>query len=298
MKKLIIIIFLFVSSFSFAQELDCTVTVSYEGLPANNRGLLADFGQVVQDYMNMTHFTGKDWVGPKIRCSINILFVSASSDVDYSAQAVVVSQRPIYNTINYTSMLRVNDNSWSFKYEKGQSLYANQSTFDPLTSFLDYYANIIIGLDYDSYEELGGTEYFSKAFGIVTLGNSSSNSGGWQAAGLSYSRWNLVSDLLNDKFRPFREAFYNYHYNGLDIFNDKKYREVALENITNLVNTLDQLRTKVDLNTTLIKAFFDAKYGEIADYLKYAHKPDLFAILKKIDPRHLSKYDEALKSMP
>ena len=242
MKNLIIIFFLFVTSISFAQELECTVTVNYESLPANNRGLLADFGQAVQDYMNMTHFTGKDWVGPKIHCAINILFSTASSDVDYSAQAVIVSQRPIYNTINYTSMLRVNDNTWSFRYEKGQSLYANQSTFDPLISFLDYYANIIIGLDYDSYEELGGTEYFSKAFGIVTLGNSSSNSGGWQAAGLSYSRWNLVSDLLNDKFRPFREAFYNYHYNGLDIFNDHK--EIALENIANLVHTLDQLKNK------------------------------------------------------
>ena len=296
MKKLIIIIFLFVSSFSFAQELECIVTVNYESLPINNRALLEGFGQIVQDYMNKTQFTD-NWAGPKINCAISILFLSASSDVDYTAQAVVTSQRAIYDTITYSPMLRVNDNNWSFRYEKGQSLYANQSTFDPLTSFLNYYANIIIGLDYDSYEELGGTEYFSKAFGIVTLGNSSSNASGWQAAGLSYSRWNLVSDLLNDKFRPFREAFYNYHYNGIDIFNKIKYRAIALENITNLVNTLDQLRTKVDLNTTLIKAFFDAKYGEISEYLKYANNPGLFTTLKKIDPRHLSKYDEAMKSM-
>ncbi len=297
MKKLIIIYFLIISSISFAQELECNVTVNYESLQTNNRVLLEGFGQVVQDYMNMTHFTGKDWVGPKIPCTINILFVSASTDIDYSAQVVIVSQRAIYDTITFSPMLRVNDNTWSFKYQKGQSMYGNQSTFDPLTSFLDYYANVIIGFDYDSYEELGGTEYFSKAFGIVTLANSSGNSGGWSASGLTYSRWNLVSDLMNDKFRPFREAFYNYHYNGLDIFNNNKYRSIALENIANLVHTLEQLRTKVDLNTTLIRAFFDAKNGEIADYLKYSNDPSLFATLKKIDPRHLSRYDEAMKFM-
>jgi hypothetical protein len=296
MKNLIIIFFLLISTISFSQELECTVSVNYEGLPANNRGLLSDFGQVVQDYINMTHFTD-DWVGPKIRCSINIQFISASSDVDYSAQAVIVSQRPIYKTINFTPMLKVNDNIWSFKYEKGQSLYANRSTFDPLTSFLDYYANIIIGLDYDSYEELGGTQYFSKAFGIVNLGNSSSFPAGWQTTSLStYSRWNLVSDLLNDKFRPFREAFYNYHYNGLDIFLENK--EVALEQIANLVKTLDEMKSKVDLNTVLIKTFFDAKYGELADYLKYTNNPDLFTALKKIDPSHISRYNEALDKMP
>jgi len=295
MKKFIVLSLILFSTISYAQELNCTVLVNYESLPVNNRELLTGFDQVVQDYMNMTHFTGEDWVGPKINCTINIFFVSASGDVNYSAQAVIVSQRPIYNTINLSPMLTVNDNTWSFRYEKGQSLYGNQSTFDPLTSFLDYYANIIIGIDTDSYFELGGTPFFSKAFRIVYLGNSSPFQGGWQSAGTSYSRWNLVSDLLNDKYRPFREAVYNYHYNGLDIFDEN--RKVALENMANLVHTLEQLRTKVDINTALIKAFFDTKYGEIADYLKYTNNPGLFTTLKKIDPRHISKYDEVMKAM-
>ena len=296
MKKIIIVSLILISTNSYAQELQCNVTVNYESLPVNNRELLVGFDQVIQDYMNLTRFTGESWAGPRIPCSISIFFVSAASDVNYTAQAVVDSQRPIYNTINYTQMLTVNDNNWSFIYEKGQSLYANQSTFDPLTSFLDYYANVIIGYDMDSYEELGGTKYFSKAFDIVNRGNSSAFAGGWQTTSLStYSRWNLVSDLLNDKFRPFREAFYNYHYNGLDIFLENK--EVARKQIANFVKTLDQMKSKVDLNTVLIKTFFDAKYGELADYLKYTDNPDLFTALKRIDPSHISRYDEALNKM-
>jgi hypothetical protein len=295
MKK----IFLFIAIFSqihFAQELDCKVIVNYESLPVVNREILAGFSSIVEDYMNMTRFTEEDWQGPRIPCTVNIFFTSASSDVNYSAQAVFVSQRLIYNSINLSPMLTVNDNNWSFTYEKGQSLYSNRSTFDPLTSFLDYYANIVIGYDMDSYYELGGNPYFSKAFNIVNLGSSSGNSGGWQSTSpTSFSRWNLVSDFLNEKYRPFREAFYNYHYNGLDIFLENK--AVALEQMANFVTTLDQMRTKVDMNTVLIKTFFDAKYGELSDYLRHTKNDNLFVTLKKIDPRHASRYDEVLNKM-
>ncbi|OGU74987.1 MAG: hypothetical protein A2V93_01300 [Ignavibacteria bacterium RBG_16_34_14] len=295
MKKIFLLLLL-VSPIHFTQELDCKVIVNYESLPVLNREILAGFAQVVQDYMNMTRFTEEDWNGPKISCTMNIFFLSASSEVNYTAQAVIISQRPIYNTINFSSMLTVNDNTWSFIYERGQSLYSNRSTFDPLTSFLDYYANIIIGYDWDSYEKLGGSPYFSKAFNIVNLGSSSGFPGGWQTTSLStYSRWNLVQDLLNEKYRPFREAFYNYHYNGLDIFLENK--SVALEQMTNFVKTLEEMKAKVDLNTVLIKTFFDSKYGELTDFLRHANNPELFKTLKKIDPSHAAKYDEVLNKM-
>ncbi len=296
MKKIFLLILL-TSQAYFAQELDCKVIVNYESLPVVNRDLLTDFAMIVEDYMNMTRFTEEDWEGPKISCTMNIFFLNASNDVNYSAQAVVVSQRQIYNSINSSPMLTINDNSWSFIYEKGQSLYSNRSTFDPLTSFLDYYANIIIGYDMDSYFELGGSPYFNKAYNIVNIAGGGAFAGGWQSGSpTSFSRWNLVSDFLNEKYRPFREAFYNYHYNGLDIFPENK--SVALEQMSNLVKTLDQMRAKVDLNTVLIRTFFDSKYGEISDYLRHTNNSQLFVTLKKIDPRHASRYDEVLDKMP
>lgn len=291
MKKIVFLILLF-SSVSAAQELNCKVLVNYEGLPVVNRELLTDFASVIEDYMNRTRFSNDEWQGPKIPCTINIFFTSASSEINYSAQVVVVSQRPIYNSTSFSSILTVNDNSWAFKYERGQSLYT-QSTFDPITSFLDYYANIIIGFDWDSYEVSGGTPFFSKAFDIVNLGNTSGFAAGWQqASATTFSRWSLVADLLNERYRPFREAFYNYHYNGLDIFNED--RNLALENISALVKLLDKTRANIDLNSVLMRAFFDAKYGEIADYLKFYEDKNIFQTLKRVDPRHVTKYDEAL----
>lgn len=291
MKKLFLI--LIVSAVSiYSQELNCKVTVNFEGLPVNNRELLKDFASAIEGYMNTTQFTGQRWEGDKIDCSLNIFFTGASGDIDYSAQTVVVSTRPIYQSPRQSPMLTINDPVWSFRFEKNQALYSNQATFDPITSYLDFYANIIIGFDTDSFEELGGTDYFKKAFDIVNLANSSGYSKGWERNNASYGRWKLCEDLLVDKFRIFRESVFEYHY-GVDEYQIRKIE--GQKKIVNLVNLLDELRNKMDINSVLIRTFFDSKYGEIIELLKSYPDEQVFAKLKRIDPAHSARYDEVLK---
>lgn len=289
MKSLMFFILL-LSSVTLAQELNCKVTVNYESIPVVNRELLADFAQTIEDYLNKTRFSEK-WEGDKIECAFNIFFIGASSDVNYSAQAVITSQRPVFNSEKNSLMLSINDGQWSFIYEKNQTLYPTQSVFDPLTSFLDYYAYIIIGSDMDSYDELAGNPFFTKAFDIVNLGANSGFRTGWEKSSSSYSRRGLVEDLLNEKYRPFREAYFHYHYNGLDIMTDKKPH--AIKNIIKLVDILEVLRSKVDINSVLLKTFFDSKSGEIIESFKTYSDKSIFKKLRKIDPSHALKYDEA-----
>jgi len=97
---------------------------------------------------------------------------------------------------------------------------------------------------------------------------------------------------MNEKFRAFREAVFDYHYNGIDIFEFKK--EPAIFNIVKLINTLENMRTKVDMRSVLLRVFFDAKNGELAEYLKAAPNRDIYKTIKKIDPSHTAKYDEAM----
>ena len=200
--------------------------------------------------------------------------------------------RPIYKSQDNSLVLSINDNAWSFSYDPGQGFYRNQTVFDPITGFLDYYAYIIIGFDLDTWNKLGGTPYFSKASDIVNLGAASSFSSGWTRSSNSYSRRGLVDDLLNDRFRPFREAIYDYYY-GIDIYSMNK--QEGQKDIVKVVNVLQDLRKNMDLNTDLIKVFFDAKAGEIINRLKtYPEKEEIFTALKKIDPPHAGKYDDAL----
>jgi len=290
--KYTVLILLFLSFTTFAQELNCRVEVNYQNLPVNNRELLTDFAGVIENYMNSTRFTNEDWA-QKIDCSMSIFFTGASSDVDYSAQIVVISQRPIYNSTANSPILTVNDGQWQFKYQKGQALYANQTSFDPLTSFLDYYAFIIIGMDMDTFERVGGTVYFKRAQDIVNLGSNSASSLGWQSSSSVYSRWGLANEILSATYSFFRNAIFEYHY-GIDIYGQNK--QLGQQKIAHLVDILWIMYEKLgSLNSVYIRTFFDSKSGEIIDHLKDYPDPELFSKLKKIDPPHSSKYDAVIR---
>jgi len=290
MKKIFLMLLL-ISSYNYSQELNCNVIVNYQNVPVQNRELLVDFKNVVENYMNTTRFTNVNWDGDKIDCSFNIFFTSASGEVEYSAQIVVVSQRPVYQSTRNSALLTINDGAWAFKYEVGQSMYANLDAFDPLTSLLDFYALIIIGFDTDTWEEFGGTPYFNKAFDIVNLASTSNNKNGWLPSNKIYSRWGLVSDALNQKYAAFRSAIFDYHY-GIDIFAQNK--ELGQAKIVELIDVLYDLYERTGLVTSvLIQTFFNAKYGEITDHLKDYPDKTIFTKLKKIDPSHAGRYDLA-----
>jgi Domain of unknown function (DUF4835) len=285
---LIIVLFAYVG---LAQELNCKVTVNMEKLQSAAKDPLVGFQKTLEDYLNKTKFTPDRWEGGKIECSMNILFQTADNP-NYTAQVIVSSQRPLYQSTQNSLMLNVNDGSWRFTYQKDQSLNSNQSIYDPITSYLDYYANVIIGFDADSYDKLGGTKFFSKALDLVNLGATSAFSDGWQNSSASYSRRGLVEDLVSEKYRSFREAFYEYHYNGLDIFTWNQ--NIAIKNMAKLVFAIDNIRAKNDINTVLMKVFFDSKNGEMAESFKVYPNRDIYKTLKKIDPAHTKKYDDAL----
>lgn len=287
--KNILSFFLILTSVISAQELNCNVTVNYESLPVANRERLVDFANVIEGYLNTTRYTNDDYA-TKIECSMSIFFLSASGDFDYSAQIVVSSLRPVYRSERKSPVLTVNDNQWQFTYQPGQAMYANQTTFDPLTSFLDYYALMIIGMDSDSFEHLGGNPYYIEAQNIVNLGATSSKNTGWLPSGSTYNRAGLVSDLI--RFTNLREYIFNYYY-GVDYYSIDK--QVAQQKIIQLIDYMWEMYQKVgNLNSVFVRTFFDAKYGEIVDLLRFYPDTEIFAKLKKLDPPHTAKYDAAV----
>jgi hypothetical protein len=288
--KYFLLAFVLFTYIGSAQELNCKVSVNMEKLQSAAKDPLAGFQKTVEDYINKTKFTTDRWEGGKIECSMNIL-IQTADNINYTAQVIVSSQRPLYHSTKNSLMLSINDGFWRFTYQKEQSLNSNQSIYDPITSFMDYYAYVIIGLDADSYDKLGGTRYFSKALDLVNLGATSAFSDGWQNSSASYSRRGLVEDLMSEKYRSFREAFYEYHYNGLDIM--AWNQDIAVKNMAKLVFAIDNIRAKGDINTVLMKVFFDSKNGEMAESFKVYPNKDIYKTLKKIDPAHNKKYDDA-----
>jgi len=281
------------------QELDATVTINFEKLPTQNKEILNNFQNAIETYLNKTRFTGEDWIGSRIACTFNIFFTNAADEFTYTAQIYVVSQRPLYpyyQADRQTLLMNVFDEMWNFRYERNQSLQFNQTDFNPLTSLLDFYAYIIIGLDFDSFEPLSGSKYFSQAYSIAVLGSSSKYSEGWELNSKAYSRRGFVENLNNEKYQQFRIDYFEYHYNGVDIL-ESQYRNIGQNNIVKLINNLSNRKENIDSRTVILKVFFDAKADEIVKSMEEYESKEIFEILKKLDPAHTSKWDEGLSAL-
>jgi hypothetical protein len=292
MKTILSLLFILLSFSTInSQELDATVQINSEQLPSVYKENLEIFKVQIEDYLNSTKFTGENWEWPKVKCSFNIFFTAGSNETNYSAQVVVNSSRPIEGVENRSLMLNIMDNKWSFLYEKNQSLYYNPSEFDALTSFLDFYALVIIGMDSDSYEPFGGTEALQEAMRITIMGASTGYSDSWGTSSSNYNKRGFIEDATSATFQQFRQDIYDYHYNGLDVlYRDK---EEGQKNIVKLIDNLAKLKKKTNRRSPFINAFFDAKSKEIIFNLEDYPDKSIFAKLQKIDSAHTSKYIEA-----
>jgi len=292
MLRLLAFLLLFAAS-AFAQ-LDCDVTINIQAIP-NAADKLQNFKRDIENYMNSNKWSTEDLGGEKIKCSINIFFVATTGEDNYQAQAFIGSRRPIYNGDNKTDknaiMLRIFDDKWDFTYSKSQTLYRNETQFDPLTDFLDYYAYLIVGFDFDSYRKQGGTPYFQKAMTFVN--QASSGSKGWdRAAGNIYSRYGLIEEINNPKYEPFREGFYLYHYKGLDWLSTKP--DAAYKNMVTLVQNIADIK-KFSPRGILFRIFFETKYEELAEVFKGYGDNSIYPLLISVDQAHQKAYDKAVK---
>ncbi|HLX13154.1 MAG TPA: DUF4835 family protein [Bacteroidota bacterium] len=278
-----------------SQELNITVSINNtEQLNSQARDNLQDFAAQVARYLNSQKYTKEDLGDYKIKCSMQVSFQTSPTANHYTAQAVIASERPINRAGKNTVVWLFRDDNWEFDYIRGQQILHDDFKFDPFTSFLDFYANVIIGFDFDSYKEMDGTPYFEKGEAIANLGRNSSVAAGWTPSrqGLT-SRGELIDELVNTKYQDFRIAVYKYHFRGLDWLAQRD--EEGKKNMLAALNRLSNLRKKLNENTLLINVFFETKYQEIGTVFKGYEEGDILQELSAIDPAHAQKYADLLK---
>ena len=277
-----------------AQELDCDIVLDMQTLSAEARDNLVDFESQLEQYMNTYRWT-KDGIegGERIKCTINITFQGSQGDNQYAAQTFIGSQRPVYKGGRGSAVIRIKDVSWSFQYIRSQSLTHDENRFDPLLSFLDFYAYLILGYDFDTYKFGDGTQFFQKALEIVNKARSSAGAGkGWEPATRgAYSRSQIVEELLNPKYQDLREAVYRYHYRGLDLLYKDPVK--ARKNILSALEKIGKLRDKINEPSLVVKTFFETKYQEIAQTFMAEADLSVFTKLIAIDPSHQTDYEQA-----
>ena len=279
---------------AFAQELNCEVTVNVDNVMSAQRDYLRTFEADIRKYLNNNLFTDEDLSGERIDCSMTVFFLPGSSENKYSAQVIVVSQRPIYKDNDKsgknTQVIRILDERWDFGYVPNQPMNKDEYRFDPLTSFLDFYANLIVGLDLETYNEMAGARCFQRASNICNQAIATAYSTGWQAATAgTYSRFGFLDELMNMKYQAFRQSFYTYHFDGLDLIATQP--QLGMDAMVKAVEAIADMRQKQNPRSILTKVFFDSKYLEIADVFLAWPDRDIYDRLTAADQAHQGTYD-------
>ncbi len=220
----------------------------------------------------------------RINCNIVINMEEMQSVSSFKAAVQIISVRPVHNTGYESILLNFADREWQFEYTESQPLQFNENTFNNnITSMLAYYAYIIIGLDYDSFSPLGGTPYFEKAWQVVTNAQQS-GSVGWDQFGNNRNRYWLTENILNGAMVPLREAYYDYHLKGMDVFqtNPNEARVQILE----VLKKVQQVKL-IRPNSIFPIAFMDAKLDELINIYSQGDmgiRRQAYDILTKVDP--------------
>ncbi len=278
-----------------AQELNCQITINRDAITGTEFDFLREFREEVFRYVNSRAWTDDVFrAEERIDCQIQITFVAAESQTSFNAQLVVQASRPIYGTAQRTTTFRAADSNWDFSYARGQNLIYDPNRFNPLTSVLDFYANVILGYDYDTFEAFGGTPFFERAQRIAELSRATpagEPGKGWYGQGIEdRARFTLAQELLDPVFAPVRQAQYDYHFTVLDHFVVR--HEQAWEDAMTTLAALHELYLQNNRRRYVTDVFFGAKYQELVALLVDApQRNEAYALLSEMDAAHIGSYD-------
>ena len=295
-RILIITYLIFISNNLFSQELNSKVIINTDKLQSSEVFIFEEMQSTIEQFLNNNIWTEDKFQSEeRINCNFIINILKEPSSNLYEATVQIVSSRPVYNSSYESVLLNHGDREWVFEYYPSQNLEFSENSFnDNLTSLISFYAYLIIGIDYDSFEKLGGEEYFQKAWKIL---NESQNSGykGWDQFGSKQNRYWLCENFLNPEFKDVRNASYDYHLNGLDVFYNRPddSRKVILENI----NKINSINSK-NFNSTIITLFINAKADEITNIFKGAsldEKRNAFNLMNELSPSKSDLFNKILQ---
>lgn len=282
---------LFITTVSFSQELNCRVIVNAQQVQTTERAIFAEMETEFAQFLNTTKWTNDAFEEEEvISCNLVITISEMPSVGVFRASVQVLSSRPVYGSSYESVIMNFADRDWDFEYVQSQPLRFNENTFtDNITSMLAYYAYMIIGFDYDTFSELGGTPHFENAFRIVNNAQQT-NIVGWQQFNSVRNRYWLVENVQNPQLEPVRKALYNYHRNGLDVIADD--REQAEKTILAALSDI-QRANRARPRSILTISFMDAKSGELQQLFSessLATRRQAYNLLSNIDPSRTDEY--------
>ena len=283
------IFFLLPGTAAAAQVFEVSVDINTAQISTTDYDYLEQLGPMIKEYLE-TNSWSDDRFAEMERIRINIqVVINSVDDRLFTTTMLLSSERPIYNTLQITPVLIITDNNWVFDFGPNHNLLFDTYQYDPLASVLDFYANLVLGYDYDTFSELGGEEFFRNARRIADMGESAG--AGWTTAGSRRSRSDLITQLLNPDYEDFRKALYRYHRHGLDLFTQNP--DQSRDNILEAFQMIHQAQRRTTARYPF-DLLFSAKHREFRAIFMDAdteRRLEAYNMLITIDDSRISEYE-------
>lgn len=281
-----------------ATELNCEVEVNSDKITNGSKDVFNELKEAITDYMNNTKWTNAVFgTNEKINCKLMLTLSSWDDGTGLmKGDLQIQSQRPVFNSTYTTALINFRDTKVDFTFDRGQQLvFSEMEMEDNLTAILNFWAYMIIGMDFDSFELLGGDPYYEKAAQVVRLAQSSGESG-WKAFEDNTNRSAVLSAFTENNTAPIRQMLYDYHRMGLDqmVVTVDKGRSAITHTLENLAKIYEVAPMSVCLTM-----FKDAKLDELINVYSKANtteKEAVYEMLYQVFPSETDRLDRIKKT--
>lgn len=297
---LLSVLFFFVINTAIkAQEFNTQVTVNTPKIQSVDPKLFKNFETTVAEFMNTRNWVEDDFeTNERIELNIVITINEEVSQTYFKGEMTIQASRPVYGSGYNSVLFQTLDKDFEFSFQEYERLDFSENTYTSnLTSTLAFYAYVILGMDYDSFSELGGDDYLQKAQDILNTVPRSAVKG-WTAAGtINRSRYWLIENLLNPRMQNMRRAMYEYYLLGLDRIAQEGETAKGLTSIFKALQAVDAANQS-NPNSMWVQIFSDAKKDEILNLFQVADfntKRQVYSIMVKLDGTRTEAYRALLK---
>ncbi|MFQ5447423.1 MAG: DUF4835 family protein [Saprospiraceae bacterium] len=281
-----------------AQELEVSISINTPKLQTADPKVFETLESSLEEFMNNQKWTSEVFEQEeRIKVSFVMTITKELSANTFEAELSLQSIRPVYGSTYMTPLFKHQDKDVVFTYEQYQPLEFSQTTYlNNLTSILGYYAYICIGMDFDSFSPFGGEAYFQNAQDIVNRipPNVAASVTGWRSVENNRNRYWLIENLLSPRVRPFRQAIYDYHRQGLDIMHEDVVAGRAV--MSQAIEALEGV-SRAYQNAMILQVFANTKSDEIIEIYKAAGPQEKMAVVRamgKVDPPRTSEYRQGI----
>ena len=276
LNKYIVLFFFF--SLLNAQFKEASVSFDDRLLKADEKTSLFQLQNNIKKFYEYTVWN-EEYRDLEININIQLLFegnANIGSTQSYGIQSL----------FSNNTDLHFFDKGSNFILSQNNSLYYDSVYFDPLSSLLGFYGNIILGAELDTWSNLGGTSHYEKARSIAVRANASNFSRGWD------QRIVLINLLTeNVGLRKLRFSTYL----AYELFENGEIDacgEALNSVVTNLTEVVDNYNQENYTNTFL--KFHGKKIGEIMQKLG---QKELLREMIYLDSQRDNIYKDLLSSI-